>query len=144
MSGFKISALVEKSDSFSFPFDGEELTGRYYKYKTRTVNYAKAAIDAVPGGADELPDLPLSASAEEIEARAQLLKARNTALRAMRWKWFADTIIDWNALTETDEPLPITEETFNALPVPFVDQFEELLNGLIDPKKSPKSNSGLG
>lgn len=144
MSGFKISSLVEKSDSFSFPFDGEELTGRFYKYKTRTVNYAKAALDAVPGGADDLPALPANAGPEEIDARTQQVKARITALRAMRWKWFADTIIEWNALTEDDQPLPIDESTFNRLPIPFVDQFEELLNELINPKKDPKTNSESG
>ena len=56
---------------------------------------------------------------------------------AFRWQWFADTIIEWNAVDDSDQPLPVSVEVFEGLPVPFIDAFDAYLSDLINPKKEP-------
>lgn len=128
---FRISDLVDKTDTFKFVYDDFELTGRYYKYKTRTPNYAKAALATVPPELEE--GTPEDLAKRETE--------RNAAYGALGWKWFADTVIEWNAIDDQENSVPIAEETFDKLPVSFTARFREFLDELINPKKDPKQNS---
>lgn len=122
---FKISALVEQSDSFSFQYGEFELAGRYYKYKTRTPNYAKAALASLPE--------KLTEGTEEEKAANE--KIRDGQAELLGWKWFTDTIIEWNAVDDNDQPVPISRETFDSLPMPFINAFQGFLDELINPKK---------
>lgn len=129
---FKISSLVEKTDSFTFVYDEFELTGRYYKYKTSTPNYSAAAIASVPEEVTEGTDAE--------KKTADNLRTKAVVDYGMRW--FADTIYEWNAIDDDGQPVPLTVETFKALPMPFLDALRDHFQELITPKKVEPPNSG--
>ena len=129
----KISALVEKVEPFTFVFDGEELKGEFYKWKTRTPSYAKAAKAQIP---DEL----LEGTDEEKMAN---LKLRNEAAERVGTKAFlADTIKSWDMTdVEGGEIIPPSLEALERLPVEFTDQLVEFFDDLRNPKPNPPTAS---
>lgn len=132
----KISDLVNKVEPFRFEYDGFVLEGEYWKYKTTTPTYAKQATAS-------LPKVPEKGTEEEIAiAREVYIKA----LERVGSQSLADTIKSWNAKGDEGELLPITIETFEQLPQPFIDTFlgflRELRMATAEKKESTTSPSG--
>lgn len=115
----KISELVNKVEPFTFEYGGFTLTGEYYKFKTTTPAYAKAATEA-------LPKVPEKGTEEEI-AKAE--KEREEAIGKMNAKIIADTIKSWNA-EDDGGPVPPTLEVIEKLPLPFTQKFLEYIADL--------------
>lgn len=132
----KISDLVNKVEPFRFEYDGFVLEGEYWKYKTTTPTYAKQALDSVPKVLDKGTD-------EEIAAARD---AHIKGLERVGAQSLADTIKSWNAGDSDGKPLPITIETFEQLPQPFIDTFLDFLGELrvasAEKKESTTSPSG--
>src|SRR5690348_18252559 len=101
----RISDLVNKVAPFRFEYDGFVLEGEFYKYKTTTPSYAKAALESVPKVSEE-------GTKEEQEAAQE---ARSKAMEKLGAKTLADTIKSWNAEDENG-PLPPSIEVFESLP----------------------------
>lgn len=123
----RISALINRSEKFEFDFDGEKLTGEWYKYRTTTTSYLKALQAEVPDMMEDGTD------AERLTAR----RARNEALERVAAKFLADTIKSWDAEGDDGESLLPSQEVFDSLPGPFVkflaDKFEELRTATVNP-----------
>lgn len=125
----RISALVDRIDDFTFEFDGEVLTGKYYKWKTQTPNYAKALKAQIP---DEL----LEGTAEELAANK---KSREEMAEKLGEKMFlADTIVSWDMEdVEGGQPVAPSLEVLNALPVEFTRALSAHFDALRNPKPNP-------
>lgn len=108
----RISDLVNKVEPFEFNYDGFQLTGEYYKFKTTTPAYAKASMES-------LPQIPENGTEEEI---ALAEKEREEAIGKMNAKIIADTIKSWNAEDENG-PVPPSLEIIEKLPLPFTQKF---------------------
>ena len=119
----KISELVNKVEPFRFEFDGEVLEGTYYKYKTTTPKYMRAAAESVP---EEL----LEGTAKQ---KADAEKERYKVLESVGYQMLADTIATWNAQDDDGNPIPVGPEVFSQLPDSFIEQmnkrFKELREG---------------
>lgn len=126
----RISDLVNKVEPFTFEYDGFALSGEYYKFKTTTPAYAKAATEA-------LPKIPEDGTEEE---KAAAEKEREEALGKMNAKIIADTIKSWNAEDENGA-VPPTLEVIEQLPLPFTQKFlafiAELREGTEQKKLTP-------
>ena len=132
----RIANLVNRFEPFKFEFDGEVLEGEYYKYRTTTPSYSKAALAS-------LPEVPRDGTEAEIEAANE---ARIEGLEKLGAKALADTIKSWNAEDENGQPLPPSVEMFEQLPQPFIKAFfrylSELREGSDSEKKESASPSG--
>lgn len=129
----KISGLVNKIEDFTFIFDGEELHGRYYKWKTQTPSYAKAAQAQIPAELKEGSD----------EEKAANLTARlEASVRVGEKMFLADTIESWD-LTDVDggEIVPPSIEVLERLPVDFTEQLISHFQELRKPKVNPPTAS---
>lgn len=125
----RISALVEKQEDFTFVFDGETLTGKFYKWKTQTPNYAKALKAQIP---EELTE----GTAEELAANK---KAREDAAEKLGEKMFlADTIVSWDMEdVEGGEAVAPSLEVLNSLPVEFTRELSKHFDALRNPPTNP-------
>lgn len=129
----KLSDLVDKVEPFRFEYDGFVLEGEYQRYKTSTPNYVKSLLKT-------LPELSEDGTAAE---KAAAVKARDEADLKAGLQVLADTIKSWNAVDDSGSPVPISIETFEALPISFTQAlilyFRNLREGNPTSPNSPSS-----
>lgn len=128
---FKISDLVNKVDKFRFEYDGFVLEGEYWKYRTNTPNYVKEGTASIPE--------PLEEGTDEEKKKAR--EARNKALQDFYGKTLSDTIKSWNAVDDSEQPIPPSADTFAALPLVFTEAFMTYIASLRENPTSPSSPS---
>lgn len=131
----KISDLVNKVEPFCFEFDGEKLSGTYYKYKTSTPNYLKALGETIPDEVTEGTD----------EEKKTAAEARTKASLNAGLSLVGDMIATWDA--EGDDgplPLPLTMETLESWPNPFTEAFMDFFKKLREGNPTNGNGSQLG
>lgn len=128
-----ISAIAERVEPFTFTFDGEELKGRYYKWKTQTPSYAKAMQERIPAELTE---------GTEAELAANKAARREASIALGETAFLADTIVEWD-LTDVEggEVLPITLATLEKLPADFTEQLIAFFAELRNPQANPPTAS---
>jgi len=129
----KINDLVNKVEPFCFVFDGEELKGEYYKWRTTTPNYRKVARAQIP---DELTD----GTDEEKAANAKAIL--EASLKVGEKAFLVDTIKSWD-LTDVDggEVVPPSSEVLEKLPEEFTLGLIAFFDELRNPKENPPTAS---
>lgn len=149
----KLSNLVNKVEAFKFEYAGESLEGEFYLFKTTTPQYLKGLTrltdeceERVSGIEEQIkavksddPDAPVKL--------AELQKQKEAAEQEQErvgYKWLVEAVKSWNAIDDSDEPLPVSQEVFNQLPTPFLLAFGKYLAGLRDGNFTNGANSQAG
>lgn len=145
----KISDLVNKRETFTFEYDGEKLTGEWYKYRTTTPKYLHALESAQQEFTTRIEevDAQLGSVNGDNAKRLELETTKKTLLEQQEragYQWLTDAILSWNAEDDEGNQLPPTKETFDQLPTPFVLAFGRFLAGLREgnPPNAPASQNG--
>lgn len=133
----KLSDLVNQVAPFCFERAGFKLEGDFYINKTATPAYQKelARLSDERNGALSEIDERIAALKPDDPERERLQKKRDIAKEErdrVGYKWLADAVKTWNAQDDSEQLLPVTEETFNQLPIPFLMEFSKYLAGLRD------------
>jgi len=142
-AAFAIGDLLNLIVPFEFPFEGQTLRGRWYKFKTATRSYQKEKqaermrqIDEWGSLQKEIallqPDDPrmddLIAQCDALEESAQ---RTNTA-------WLVDAVVEWNAIGADQQTIPLTAAGLIDVPIPFLAAFaQHLIDSRTD--KNPTS-----
>lgn len=120
---FDVDWLTNLIVPFEFTFEGRALKGQWYRYKTTTPDWIQNSVSAARETIKEHGELQekidKSENENEIaELRKRMREIETKGTRA-RYAWLAHSIVSWNA-TSKGEPIPISEQVFNSIPVPFL------------------------
>jgi len=121
---FDIDAITDLVVPFEFEFEGHKLKGHWYKYKTTTPEWA---AERARRYAERLERF--------VEIKKELAQTKDTALilklnreqqdvteesQRAQYDWIADAIVDWNAVTKDQTPVPVASIRLKGFPIPFM------------------------
>lgn len=129
---FSIGAILDIVAPFEFPFEGHKLKGKWYKYKTTTREYIKTRVTERNEQLDRFQTLRLEINGlESVDPRVPDMIAEceqlEESVQRTNYSWLTDAIVEWNAVSRTQEPLPITAAAFSEIPVPFLVALDQFL-----------------
>lgn len=129
---FSIGAILDIIAPFEFPFEGQKLKGRWYKYKTTTREYIKARVNERNEQLTRFENLrreinTLSADDARISEMTAECERLEEAAQRTNYSWLTDAIIEWNAVGRDQQPIPITAKSFAEIPVPFLVALDQFL-----------------
>ncbi|HUS09227.1 MAG TPA: hypothetical protein VMZ30_02085 [Pyrinomonadaceae bacterium] len=150
----KLSNLVNKVAPFKFEYAGEALEGEFYLFKTTTPQYLKGLTrltdeceEKVSGIEEQIKALQSSDDPQSGPKLAELQRQKEVAEEEQEragYKWLVEAIKSWNAVGDSDEALPVSQEVFNQLPTPFLLAFGKFLAGLRDGNFTNGASSSSG
>lgn len=129
---FSIGEILDIVVPFEFPFEGQKLKGKWYKYKTTTRDYIKARVAERNEQLERYEALRRqiatleSGDAKIDEMTAECARLEDAAQRT-NYSWLTDAIIEWNAVGRDKQSLPITAAAFSEIPVPFLVALDQFL-----------------
>jgi len=129
---FSIGAILDIVAPFEFPFEGQKLKGKWYKYKTTTREYIKARVTERNEQLTRYQNLQREINTlSDDEARINEITAECERLEEVvertNYSWLTDAIIEWNAVGRDKQPLPISAAAFAEIPVPFLVALDRFL-----------------
>lgn len=129
-NGFAIDELLNMVVPFDFPFEGHNLKGKWYKYKTTSPNYVKGMMEKLRIYREKVLTLTrdIGDPATGVDALAKLLQERDEAeecLQRTQYDWLADGLVEWNVVNRSGEALPISMDTLNSFPLLFLSKLNE-------------------
>ena len=142
-AAFAIGDLLSLIVPFEFPFEGQTLKGRWYKYKTSTRAYSKeverrrlALIDQWGETKKEINTLEM----DDPRVDDLIVRMKEIEIAAERndTSWLTDALVEWNAIGADQQTIPLTAIGLLDVPVPFL---TALAQHLIDSRtdKNPTS-----
>jgi len=129
---FSVGAILDLAVPFEFPFEGQVLKGRWYKYKTTTREYIKARVTERNDQLTRYRDLQtqietLADDDTRIVAMTAECEQLEEAVQRTNYSWLTDAIIEWNAVGRDQRLIPITAASFAEIPVPFLVALDQFL-----------------
>src|SRR5678815_3169298 len=127
---FSISAILHIIAPFEFPFEGQKLKGKWYKYKTTTREYVKARVTERNEQLSRFEALrreinTLEADDPRISEMTAECERLEDAVQRTNYSWLTDAVIEWNMVLG-GKPVPVTAAGFSGVPIPLLvglDQF---------------------
>lgn len=129
---FAVGDLLDLIVPFEFPFAGQKLKGRWYKYKTSTRTYVTEKTAERQQQLNRWAELqkqiealqPDDPKVDQLIAECQKLdeEAQRTNV-----SWLADAIVEWNAVDRDKQLIPITHAGLAGMPIPFLVMFAKYL-----------------
>lgn len=122
---FSVGAILDIIAPFEFPFEGQKLRGRWYKYKTTTREYIKARVAERNEQLERFETLrreinTLSPDDPKVAGMIAECERLEEAVQRTNYSWLTDAIIEWNMVGRDKQALPITATAFSEIPVPFL------------------------
>lgn len=131
-TAFNVDVLTNLIVPFEFPFEGQTLTGHWYKYKTTTPDHIRQRRERYLQRLEAFAALQEKASASSDAAEVLKLQKEKNELeeeaQRVKYSWLGDALIDWNA-TSNGQPIPIDVLKMSGIPLPFLVAFGEYLIG---------------
>ena len=128
---FSIGAILDLVAPFEFPFEGQKLTGKWYKYKTSTREYIKTKVAERNEQLDRFQALRrdismLEPGDEKISEMTAECERLEEAVQRTNYAWLTDAVIEWNMVL-SGKPVPITAAGFNDVPIPVLTALDQFL-----------------
>jgi hypothetical protein len=132
-----LSSLVNKVIPFEFKYADESLEGEIYVFKTATPEYLKGLSKTASDLEEKIAEIegkidPLPENDPQLATLQLQLEAAQDEYNRTGYKWLVDAVKSWNALGDDEQPLPISHDVLNQLPIPFLTRFAKYLAGLRD------------
>ncbi len=129
---FAVGTLLDLIVPFEYPFEGQILKGRWFKYKTSTRTYVKTKTAERQGQLNQWAALqkqiealePSDPAVDDLIAQCQQL---DDAAQRTNVSWLSDALVEWNAVGRDQQIIPFTPAGLADLPIPFLVQFARFL-----------------
>lgn len=129
--GFDVGVVLEINVPFEWTYEGQKLTGRWFKYKTTTREYIKARVVERNEQLARYEDLrrtlmtlqPDDPRTDEMIAECEKLAE---VVDRTNYSWLTDAITEWNMVLQ-GEPVPITAAGFARVPIPILVALDKFL-----------------
>jgi|SRR6185369_3057060 len=128
---FDVDWLTNLIVPFEFTFEQRKLKGTWYRYRTTTPDWIQQYVNdgrALIEEHRELSEKLATAKDENEIARIRMRRQEiETAGNRAKYTWVAHALVSWNAVGKDKQVLPINEEVFNQIPLPFLIAFGDYL-----------------